>query len=196
MAKLTQTHLKGNGMLNRNVWLTTAGVALGFLLCGRAALGQTPATAATAPTDPNVLRRMAVDPNQWRAAYAQSMMQALGATEEEWKVLDPLIHKIDALRGHLANATRMAGMGRALTPINGDFAVSPDSVNEVAKKWQEMLTVLDNKDSGPDRIKLALKEYREARAIVQAEIDKTQAQLKQLLTVRQEIYLKQRGTLQ
>jgi hypothetical protein len=186
--------------------LVLAGLALAVLSCAGTALCQPPTTPASAPADPNGLRpvrpdpnafwRVTVDPNNAHRMYATAMMDSLGMTEDEWKILEPKILKIECFRGHLANATRMPGAGRTLTPVIGDYAVPTDAVLLVAEKWQAFLKELNDKDASPDRIRLAMSDYRKGREVVQAEIDKAQAELKQLLTVRQEALLKQKGILQ
>ena len=58
-----------------------------------------------------------------------------------------------------------------------------------------MSKVLDNKDAAPAEIKTALQALRDARAKAETALEAAQKELKEVLTVRQEAVLVQRGLL-
>ena len=66
----------------------------------------------------------------------------------------------------------------------------------VAKASQDLRTALENKDSTPDQIKAKLTALRDARAKAKEDLTKAQAELKELITVRQEAVLVSRGMLE
>jgi hypothetical protein len=182
-------------------------VFLGFL-CAGAALAQTPGVpasgpAAASPADPNSPRAggaagmVAFDPNQYRMSMSDRMRENLGATEEEWKTLEPMIEKVRMWQSLLA--VRRTGMGVALGGWAGQGAEPTKQMQELTeeltKTAQELAKVSQDPDAGPDRIKLALKDYCEVRARIRSELEKAQKELKDLLSVRQEAVLKQMGVV-
>ena len=180
-------------MLNRNAWLIVVGLVLsGLLVGGGTALCQ---TAARAPADANAIRRALPDPNRVRRTHSQVMMDTLDVTEDQWKAMEPLVQEIKAFRMQLA-LMRAAGMTAAPAWMGSlGKADVPDSVKELIKASLELAKVLQGDDSGPDRIKLAMEDFRKARSSVQADLDKTQAELRRMLNLRQEAVFKQMGVL-
>jgi uncharacterized protein (UPF0147 family) len=117
---------------------------------------------------------------------AQTQLKdALGATDEEWQVLGPKVEKVQTL------TLQSRGVGMALGRLGpGGFnAGGGTEQTEVQKKLQALQTLLKNKDASPENIRAALKDYREAKAKAKAELEKARAELKELVTVRQEALL-------
>jgi DNA repair exonuclease SbcCD ATPase subunit len=189
-------------MFNRRFRHLAAGLVFAGVLGTSAAFSQAPATRpATAPAiDANAVRAMVpFDANQYRKAESDRMRDRLGATEEEWKTLEPMIQKVQTLQSQLSGRGIGLGMGMGMI-MPGPGPDTSDQVKELmkelAKTAQDLATVIADKDAGPDRIKLALKDYRQARVKAKAEIEKAQKELKEVLTVRQEAVLKQMSVLE
>jgi len=117
----------------------------------------------------------------------------MGATDDEWKVLEPKIQKVTELSGK----ARTGGMGfRFRFGEGGGDNEKPTAVETARKDLQK---ILDNKDAKPDEVKKALTAYRDARdkakQDAKAELEKAQKDLREILTQRQEAYLVTRGLL-
>jgi len=126
---------------------------------------------------------------QFRQQMADRMKQALGASDEEWKVLQPRIDKVQTL----SRQARGGGMGFIMMgggrggPGNRPQSDRPQS--EVEKKSEALQKVLDNKEAKVEEIKAALTALREARAKAKAELETAQKELREVVTVRQEAQL-------
>ncbi|MFB3892073.1 MAG: hypothetical protein ACE15C_08635 [Phycisphaerae bacterium] len=129
---------------------------------------------------------------QFKVQAAKRMQEALGATDEEWKVLQPKIEKLQTLSQQTSVMGMGMGMGRIMFPGGGD----PKDVPEVTRKMQALRDILKNKDAKPEEISEALKEYREARAKAKEELAKAQKELKEILTVKQEAVMVTMGLLE
>lgn len=134
--------------------------------------------------DPEQMKKMV---EQFRAQAAARMKEALGANDDEWKVLQPKIEKVQEL------TMQGSGMGMRIMPFMA--AGDPKEVPDVQKKFEALRKVLQNKDAKPADISTALTEYRDARAKSKEELEKAQKELKELLTVKQEAQLVGMGVL-
>ena len=145
------------------------------------------------------------DPNQtgarmadFRQRAAERMKESLGATDEEWKVLQPLIEKVQQLqrqsRGGFGGMTA-ARRGRrgAETPQPAQPAEGEQS--EVQKKTTALRSLLDDKSSGAPAIKAALDALRKAKEQAEQELAAAQKELRGVVTVRQEASLVLMGIL-
>lgn len=129
----------------------------------------------------------------WRQQMEQRQKEALGVTDDEWKVLQPKIEKVRTLAMQARAGVFMGGRGgRGGGQGGGDAAATSDA----EKKAQALNTALENKDTKPEEIAAKLKELRAARKKAAEELAKAQAELRELLTPRQEAYLVLRGTLE
>ncbi len=146
-----------------------------------------PGGKVTQVTDPEEMKKMM---EEWKKQASKQMQESLGATDDEWKVLEPKIEKVQELAGQVSGGY---GYGRiAFGPGAGDAA----NVPEVTKKLLALRDLLKNKESKPDEVSAALKEYREAKAKAKEELEKARKELKELLTVKQEAALVVRGILE
>ena len=137
---------------------------------------------------------------QFRAQMADRMKQSLGATDEEWKVLQPRIEKVQTL----SRQTRGGGMGFMMMGgrrggpgdrPQGDRPESDRPQSAVETAGAALQKVLDNKDASTAEIKTALTALREARAKARAELEAAQKELREVVTVRQEAQLVTLGLL-
>jgi hypothetical protein len=131
---------------------------------------------------------------EFRKQMSQQMQKDMGATDEEWKVLEPKIQKLT----ELSMKTRGGAMGSRFFRI-GMGGADNEKPTAVETASDDLKKVLDNKDATPDQVKKALATYRDARDKAKQdskqELEKAQKDLREILTQRQEAYLVTRGLL-
>jgi len=155
------------------------------------------------------------DPAQFRQQMQDRMREAMGATPDEWALLQPKIEKIQQLqraasagRGGMAllygnrnntadpNAAAGGRGGRGNRGQGANGTTGNDPPSPVATKAQELQTTLQNKDTPPDELKQKLSELRQARTKAKADLGKAQEELREIVTVRQESVLVTIGILE
>jgi hypothetical protein len=138
------------------------------------------------------------------AAMSKMMQERMGATDDEWKVLQPKIQKVRDLQqasgggfgggfGMRGNRGNRPGGGADAAPAADPNAPKP---SDAQKASQDLRKLLENKDAKPEDLKAALKTLRDARAKAKAELDKARKELQEVLTVRQEAALVSAGVLE
>jgi len=172
------------------------------------------------PTAEEMRARM----EEWRNRAADQQRVSLGASEEEWKVLQPLIEKVQTLqrssRGGMmrggttgfggfgntggrtrgtrgtrdANSSTPAVAATPRVPTNPDG--TPRELTKVEKATTALNDVLKNKDASPTQITEALTALRTARTEGQQELAKAREVLKKVLTAKQEAMMVLRGVLE
>ncbi|HEY3320918.1 MAG TPA: hypothetical protein VGP72_10675 [Planctomycetota bacterium] len=140
------------------------------------------------------------DPEQFRQRMLDSIKEKLGASEEDWKALQPKVEAVQKLQRE-AMSGRFRGFGRGrggpgggapgATPAAGDQAQK----SEIEKKTDALQTLADTKDADPKAVKEKMQEVREAREKSKLELKKAQDALRELLTPRQEAQLMLMGML-
>ncbi len=177
---------KHRDMTNMNRWLVAAGVAA-MMSFGANQLSAQPDNAG--PGGGGRFGRGNFDPAQFRQRMMEMAKEGLEVTnDDEWKVLEPRIQKIMDARMQLGGG----GPGRFMFRRNrggdgggGDrgpgrgFGPPPSPEEEALQK------AIDSKASKAE-MKAALEKYVAARKAKQAELEKAQDALRQLLTPRQE----------
>ena len=149
----------------------------------------------TVTTDTNGVRTVS-DPNTnpllaQKKMMSEAMKKALGATDEEWKVLEPRIEKVKNLSKSIRSGGGMMIYGRMMD--NGfEFG---GKVSDVQKAARELARVLASKDSSPGDIKAAITALHEAKAKAKIELEKALKDLKEIISIRQEAQLIQMGVL-
>ncbi|MFB3891270.1 MAG: hypothetical protein ACE15C_04520 [Phycisphaerae bacterium] len=143
------------------------------------------------------------DPAQFRQRMSDQMKQDLGATDEEWKALQPKIEKVQTLSraarggGMMGMMGGMGGrMGRGGRGGNQPAPEMPADAPETQKKMADLQKLIQNKDAKPEELKAAMTAYREAVTKAKEELAKAQKELKEVLTVRQEAVLLSRGLIE
>jgi DNA repair exonuclease SbcCD ATPase subunit len=184
----------------KNLALMMAVMAVAAFACGQA-MGQVGITLSgtgggtwtvdssgkmTQITDPEQMKKMM---EEWKKQAAKQMQESLGASDDEWKVLEPKIDKIQELAGQVSGGGRM---GRIAFGPAGDAADATDA----AKKLKALSDLLKNKDAKAEEVAAALKDYRDAKAKAKEELEKARKELKELLTVKQEAKLVLMGVLE
>jgi ElaB/YqjD/DUF883 family membrane-anchored ribosome-binding protein len=142
---------------------------------------------------------------QFRQQMADRMKQALGATDEEWKVLQPRVEKVQTLSrqsrggGGPGFMSSRGGPGGGRGGPGGSDRGGPPSdqpQSDVEKAANALQKVLDNKDAPVEEIKAALAALRDARAKAKQELETARKELREVLTVRQEAQCVAMGLLE
>jgi hypothetical protein len=126
-----------------------------------------------------------------RGAFMDRIKEQLDVTDAEWNVLQPKLEKVMGLSGQL-----MAGRfgGRGGRRGGGGFG-GGEANSDVMEKVKALNDTLDNKDADPKDIAQKVNALRDARERVRGELVKAQAELKEVLTPRQEARLVLMGLL-
>jgi len=140
---------------------------------------------------------------QWRAQIADQLRQKLGATEEEWTVLEPMLTNIQTLSGQLqAGGMRSAfaafGGGRRGRGSEGDdgaeAAEAPEQT-EIQKASQALQELADSETPSTEDLDAALEAYRAARAQIEDDLAVAREELRGVVTLKQEAQLVLMGIL-
>jgi Spy/CpxP family protein refolding chaperone len=122
-----------------------------------------------------------------RGRFTDMIKERMGVTDEEWKVIEPKFTKVSDLRRE-----QMGGMfGRG--GRGGDNSSENRSAMQTASR--ELRDLLENKDASAEQIQAKLKAFREARDEAKKKLVAAQAELKEVLTQRQEAALVSMGML-
>jgi len=132
-----------------------------------------------------------------RKMMMERFKEALAASDEDWKVLGPRIEKVQGLSSQLRGGRTMFAMfarrGPRRETTEGTEATREQT--EVEKALSGLVTVLENEEAEAKEIKEKLTALREAREKVKEELAKAQAELREIVTVRQEAQLVLMGLL-
>ncbi len=128
-----------------------------------------------------------------REQFMTRLKERLGATDDEWKVLQPKIEKVNTARR--SSFGGFGGGGGRRGGNNGDAAATPTEQSPVQKASADLRTALENKDAPAEDIAKKLAALREAREKARAEVTAAQKELKEVLTQRQEAVLVTFGML-
>jgi hypothetical protein len=136
------------------------------------------------------------DPAEMRARMMERYKEALEVTNDaEWKVIETRLQKVmDAQR----DARMGGGRGMFGRPPGGDRGGDrggPGGGREVNAETDALQKALDAKASA-DEIKTKLAKYRETRKQKEAALETARAELKKVLSVRQEAVLVMMGSLE
>jgi hypothetical protein len=148
------------------------------------------------------------DPAEMRLRMESRLKELLGATDQEWAVLQPKVEKLmDAQRRQMAG--RGTGMALLFRPDRGDRGGNnnngdrggnrrpdrPDENSPVAVRTRELQEALRD-NATPDVLKAKLAALREARTKAHDEYAKAQQELRELLTLKQEATMIMLGMLE
>ena len=116
-----------------------------------------------------------------------SIKQMLGASDEDWKIIQAKIQKVVVAR---AGAEGSMGGGGGMM-----VAAAVSGANEAAKAMKELREAVKDATTPADVIAAKLHAWREARLKARAELAAAQKELTEILTVRQEGILANLGLL-
>ena len=187
---------------------------LAALLVGAVCVGQAIAQEGRPPPPPGQERgregRTQRSPEEWRQRMEEfrkgmedRIREQLGATEEEWKVLQPRMDKVQQLmRQSRAGLRGMFGMtGRGGRGRRGGDDRQPAEgtpereSSDVEQKTEALQSLLDDETSSAPSIKAALAALRKARQKAQEELAVARKELREVVTARQEAQLVLMGML-
>ncbi|MBI5388166.1 MAG: hypothetical protein HZA90_26165 [Verrucomicrobia bacterium] len=126
------------------------------------------------------------DPAQFQQRMMDRYKEQLEITDEtEWKAIQPLVQKVSEARMASLSGRGMFGRGpRPGGDNQGDQNRRP-SFGPPNPEAEALQKAIDSKASSAD-LKAALTKYLESRKVKQAELEKAQANLRKVLTPRQE----------
>lgn len=130
------------------------------------------------------------DPAEFQKRMLERTKETLEITDEtEWKALEPLIVKV--------GEARMASMsgGRGFGGRGGDRGGGGNFPGAPANPEREVLQKAIDAKATNAELKAALDKYVAARKVKQAELEKAQANLRKVLTPRQEAIAAMNGLL-
>jgi hypothetical protein len=174
--------------MKMNRWLVLAGSAAALFLAGNQSFAQDD------QANPGPPRRGNFDPAQMRERMMTRLKDEMEVTDDaEWKAIEPLISKVfDAraatMTGMRFGPPRRAGGDNSDQARRGFFGQPPSAEAEALQK------AVDAKASNSE-LKAAIAKYNEARKAKQADLEKAQADLRKVLTVRQEAVATLNGLL-
>jgi hypothetical protein len=124
-------------------------------------------------------------PEQMRQWRMQRYQEALGASDEDWVALEPLVSKVTEIqdagraRGGFMFGGRRGRRGGAPQP-------SEEEMSPVQKAAADLQATLEDENASAETIQEQLTAYRTAREKSRQELVKAQEELRGVLTVRQE----------
>lgn len=150
-----------------------------------------------------------------REKMEEQLKTDLGATDDEWKLIKPRMDKVNESRRN-AMMGMMGGMGRGGPGGGGGGGRRGGGEGggpggggpggggpggdrpqpEAAKASEDLRKTLEDKNASADTIKAKVEAVRAAREKAHQETVKAQAELKEILTARQEAVLVSRGMLE
>ena len=147
--------------------------------------------------DPGDVRQRR-DPEQMRQMMMERIKEAIRASDEEWKVLEPRVERVMTL-----SREAYAGRGLMFRGRRGDEDRRPPGAGRaqrgadspVARAAEELQRTLDNPEATPDQIKAKLTALRTAREQAGQELAKAREAVRELVTQRQEAQLVLMGIL-
>jgi hypothetical protein len=133
-------------------------------------------------------------PQAWRQRMQDRFKQELGVSDEEMAALQPKIEQVMTLRRDSGGFGGGGRPGRG-GPGGGGPGGGNGPQSDVQQKIADLQAAIDNKDSKPEEIKSKLDALRAAKVKAHEDLVKAQADLRSLLTQRQEAVLVMRGLL-
>src|SRR5690349_3289506 len=135
------------------------------------------------------------DPAQFRERMMNNIKERLGASDDEWKVLEPKVEKVMTAQRDARAGGGFGGFGGGRRGGGGGGG-DQQPTTEVGKASADLRTALENKDTPADDIAKKLAAYREARDKGRAALQASQKELKEILTQRQEAVMVNMGMLE
>ena len=125
-----------------------------------------------------------MDPEEMRRRRSERMKEMLGATDEKWKVIEPLLTEVQTAQSNARGGrSRFMGFGGMRGGTRGGRTgdttrQAPENTTEVGKKMAALRTLLDNTDAASADIAKALNALRDAKKKAEAAVVAAQKKLK------------------
>ena len=133
------------------------------------------------------------NPEEFRQRMADRLKGALKVSDEEWKVLQPMIEKVSAKQREAMGGRFGGGRGG---PGGGDQGGRSDRGGGGSPESQALRTALDNESTPPAELKTKLEALRASRSKAAAELAAAREELRKVVSVRQEAVLVSMGMLE
>jgi hypothetical protein len=168
------------------------------------------ASAVVATAQDNNQGRGNFNPEEFRARMEERVKTSLKVTDDEWKVLQPLIEKVQTAQRE-SFAGRFGGFGgRGGGRPGGDGATAGAGAPATgapaaggggrqrggSEESQALRAALESDSSTPEDIKAKLAAVRASRKKAEADLAAARAELQKVVTVRQEAVLVSMGMLE
>lgn len=153
-----------------------------------------PAALSQAQDNNNQGRRGNFDPAQFRERMMNNIKERLGASDDEWKVLQPKVEKIMTAQRESRGGGLGGGGGFGRRGGQGGGG-DQQPTTAVGIATQDLNKALENKDTPADELAKKLAALRDAREKAKAATAAAQKELKEVLTARQEAVLVTMGML-
>lgn len=143
--------------------------------------------------DPSIIRKAAM------ARWMERLRLQLGATDEEWKVLEPKVEKLMQAQQEVRAGIRgIGGGGPGGGSGRGGFfgGGNTGEPSEVEAAATDLREAARDPDVAARDTALALKDYRSARNKARQRVADAERELKELLSQRQEAILLMNGLLE
>ncbi len=138
------------------------------------------------------------DPAQRQQMMMDRLKQQLEITDEaEWKAIEPLIQKVSDIQRQMMGDRMRGFFGPRRAPDSNDQNRDQNRRNlfgQASPEAEALQRAIDGKASSTE-MKAAITKFVEARKTRQAELEKAQANLRKVLTVKQEAVLTLDGML-
>ncbi len=175
-------------MTKLNRLFVMAGLAA-LLGCGAGtALAQAPG-GGQGGTRGNRGNRPNFDPAQMQQRMMERYKEELEVTDDaEWKVIEPRIQKVMEARMAAMSGMGRGMFGRPMRPPGGETAQPPPRrgmFGQPSPEAEALEKAIEGKASNAE-LKAAIEKYTAARKAKQAELEAAQAELRKVLSVRQE----------
>jgi len=145
-------------------------------------------------------------PEEFRARMEERLKTSLKVSDDEWKVLQPLIEKVgekqrDVMSGRFGGGfggrgPGGGGGGGTAGNAGGGGGDRGGRGRGGSEESQALRTALESESTSPDDIKAKLAAVREQRKKAAAELAAARAELLKVVTVRQEAVLVSMGMLE
>jgi hypothetical protein len=142
------------------------------------------------------------DPAQFEQRIIDQHKQALGATDDEWQAIEPLVKGVFEARRATMTA-RMGGMGMmggfgfgGPGAPGGPMGPGPGMTGGGAEEFQALRDALADPDASSETLQEKLTALRQARSEADNKLKEAQDKLREVLTLRQEATLVLMGTLE
>jgi len=147
-------------------------------------------------------------PEEFRARMEERLKTSLKVSDDEWKVLQPLIEKVgekqrDVMSGRFGGGFGGRGPGGGGGGGNAGGNAGGGGGGDRggrgrggSEESQALRTALESESTSPDDIKAKLAAVREQRKKAAAELAAARAELLKVVTVRQEAVLVSMGMLE
>jgi len=130
------------------------------------------------------------DPARIREMMSTRVKETLKVNDEEWKALQPKVEKVQTMSREITGGgMRMMGGRRGGNTDQPAAGTAEQPQSPLVKAQADLQATLDKENATADEIKTKLTAYRQARELAKQELAKAQAELRELVTPKQEAQL-------